>query len=207
MAGLKTFLGKLSPLLGVTSAALYERQRVLVDIGLIKPRAGRGPGSGVAFTAENLAALLISILATDSLSEIDQRVVDLCNAQPEPVADDRGQARPSWVRRGKPTLLTEVARVLSGQPMQWRPSKGPTGGIRVTRMWRAQILLEPLDPHFGGKQSTFLPPHWDRVAESALPISLTAEIGAVELGKLVTFFSHTDFAVKAALSQDQEEPE
>ena len=85
MAGLKTFLGRLSPLLGVvTPAALYERQRVLVDIGLIKPRAGRGPGSGVAFTAENLAALVISILATDSLSEIDQRVVDLCNAQPEP---------------------------------------------------------------------------------------------------------------------------
>src|SRR6516225_4770388 len=83
MAGLKTFLGRLSPLLGVvTPAALYERQRVLVDIGLIKPRAGRGPGSGVAFTAENLAALVISILATDSLSEIDQRVVNLCNAPP-----------------------------------------------------------------------------------------------------------------------------
>src|SRR6516162_7209468 len=103
MAGLKTFLGKLSPMLGVTPAALYERQRVLVDIGLIKPRAGRGPGSGVAFTAENLAALVISILATDSLSEIDQRVVDLCNAQPEPTLERQSRAHETWVKRGKPT--------------------------------------------------------------------------------------------------------
>jgi hypothetical protein len=103
------------------------------------------------------------------------------------------------VKKGKPTFLTEVARVLSGQPLVWR-SKAPIVGIRVTRMWRAQILGDPL-------RSTFLPPHWDKVAQSALPISLTAEIGAEALGRLITFFSHTDFAVRAALSQDQEEPE
>jgi hypothetical protein len=205
MAGLKTFLGRLSPLLGVTSAALYERQRVLVDIGLIKPRAGRGPGSGVAFTAENLAALVISILATDSLSEIDQRVVNLCKAQPGPTLDRKSRLHEIWVKLGKPTFLTEVARVLSGQPLLLLRSKdqGPISGIQVTRMWRAQILLGEIP------QLTFDPPHRDRDAESAPPISLTAEIGAGPLSELIAFFSHTDFAVKAALkaSQDQEEPE
>ena len=206
MAGLKTFLGRLSPLLGVvTPAALYERQRVLVDIGLIKPRAGRGPGSGVAFTAENLAALVISILATDSLSEIDQRVVDLCNAQPEPTLERQSRAHETWVKRGKPTFLTEVARVLSRQPVLWRPST-PIGIIRVTRMWRAQILPEIYQPLLI-KQLTFLPPHWERVAESALPISLTAEIGIEALYGLIGFFSHTEEALKAAASQDQEKPE
>jgi hypothetical protein len=199
MAGLKTFLGRLSPMLGVTPAALYERQRVLVDIGLIKTRGGRGPGSGVPFTTENLAALVISILATDSLSEIDQRVVNLCNAQPEMALERKSPAHEAWVKKGKPTFLTEVARVLSGQPPQWR-SKAPIDGIRVTRMWRAQILGDPL-------RNTFLPLHWDKVAESALPISLTAELGAEALGKLITFFTDTDFAVRAALSQDEEEPE
>jgi hypothetical protein len=205
MAGLKTFLGRLSPLLGVTSAALYERQRVLVDIGLIKTRGGRGPGSGVPFTAENLAALVISVLATDSLSEIDQRVVDICNAQPEHTLERQTRSHEIWVKRGKPTLLTEVARVLSGQPLLFRP-KDPIMGIRVTRIWRAQILL---DPHGPIPQLPFVPHHWDRVAERDLPISLTAEIGAGPLSKLIAFFSHTDFAVRAALkaSQDQEEPE
>jgi hypothetical protein len=204
MAGLKTFLGRLSPLLGVTPAALYERQRVLVDIGLIKTRGGRGPGSGVAFTAENLAALVISILATDSLSEIDQRVVDLCNAQPELALDRQSRTHQTWVKKGKPTFLTEVARVLSRQPMLWRPST--PGIIRVTRMWRAQILPEIYQPLLI-KQLTFLPPHWERVAESALPISLTAEIGIEALYGLIGFFSHTEEALKAAASQDQEEPE
>ena len=205
MAGLKTFLGRLSPLLGVTSAALYERQRVLVDIGLIKTRGGRGPGSGVPFTAENLAALVISILATDSLSEIDQRVVDLCKAQPEHTHDRQDRAHETWVKKGKPTFLTEVARVLSGQPLQWRP-KDPISGIRVTRMWRAQILPDEYAPHLL-KVLTFLP-RWDSaVQERALPINLTAEIDEVALGRLITFFSHTDFAVRAALSQDEEEPE
>ena len=203
MAGLKTFLGRLSPLLGVTPAALYERQRVLVDIGLIKPKAGRGPGSGVAFTAENLAALVISILATDSLSEIDQRVVNLCKAQPGPTLDRKSRLHEIWVKLGKPTFLTEVARVLSGQPLLFRP-KDPIMGIRVTRIWRAQILL---DPHGPIPQLPFVPHHWDRVAERDLPISLTAEIGAGPLSKLITFFTDTDFAVRAALSQDEEEPE
>jgi hypothetical protein len=202
MAGLKTFLGRLSPMLGVTPAALYERQRVLVDIGLIKPRAGRGPGSGVAFTAENLAALVISILATDSLSEIDQRVVDLCNAQPEPVAEDRGQARISWVKRGKPTFLTEVARVLSGQPPLWRAAKAQVDGIRVTRMWRGQIT-----PGAMGAAATFYPHHWEHAVERASPVSLTAEIEEVALVRLITFITHTEEALKAAASQDEEEPE
>jgi hypothetical protein len=203
MAGLKTFLGRLSPLLGVTPAALYERQRVLVDIGLIKPKAGRGPGSGVAFTAENLAALVISILATDSLSEIDQRVVNLCNAPPaSPVKKGQDEKFKKvlqrehdriWAEFGKPTFLTEVARVLSGEPrLLVGVDKGCTG-IRVTRMWRGQIT-----PGIASDATTFYPPHWKKDAENALPVSHTAEIEEAALGRLVTFIAHNKAALEAA---------
>jgi hypothetical protein len=193
MAGLKTFLGRLSPLLGVTPAALYERQRVLVDIGLIKTRGGRGPGSGVPFTAENVAALVISILATDSLSEIDERVVDLCNARHEAVPGSTSYSM--WVHRGEPPFLTEVAGVLSGQTF------GRKGrhcyGIRVTRMWRGQLIHRPIR-----HESTFLA---SKTARSVLPVSLTAAIEENALDRLIAFVTHTEAALKA--SQDQEEPE
>ena len=65
MAGLKSFLYGVAPILGVSPAALYERQRALVNIGVLKTTAGRGPGSGVPFTAENFAAIVISLLAAE----------------------------------------------------------------------------------------------------------------------------------------------
>ena len=68
-ASLKASLPKLSPLLGVTVNALYERQRELVRKGLLQPRPGRGPGSGAAATLESVALIVASILATDNLSD------------------------------------------------------------------------------------------------------------------------------------------
>ena len=73
MIGLKAFLPKLSELVGVTPAALYERQRSLVHAGLLHGESGRGPGSGVRLTPNSVAMLLISLLATDSLSEVEER--------------------------------------------------------------------------------------------------------------------------------------
>lgn len=67
MIGLKTFIPDLANVLGVSDLALYERQRVLVRDGLLANTKGRGPGSGVRFTSETVATLLIAILATPSL--------------------------------------------------------------------------------------------------------------------------------------------
>jgi hypothetical protein len=80
MVGLKSFLYELGPLLGTTGIALYERQRILVNLGVIEAAPGRGPGSGVPLTADNIAAMIISVLAADAPSEIDQTVAALCNA-------------------------------------------------------------------------------------------------------------------------------
>lgn len=68
---LKAIIPALAFTFGMTAAALYERQRALVRAKLIKPERGRGPGSGVRATPESLAMLLISLLATDSLSEVE----------------------------------------------------------------------------------------------------------------------------------------
>jgi hypothetical protein len=63
----------------MSQAALYERQRALVRAGLLHSSGGRGPGSGVRATADAIALLLISLLATDSLSETAKRTKALAN--------------------------------------------------------------------------------------------------------------------------------
>ena len=72
-------------------------------------------------------------------------------------------------------------------------------------MWRGQIIQ-------GSGGTTFLPSlltRWRRGAGegSNLPVSLTAEIEEAALYRLATFITHTEDALKAALSQDQERPE
>lgn len=72
MKSLKSLLPELADPLDMTTAALYERQRALVRAGLLRPRPGKGPGSGVEADAKSVAMLLISILATSSLSEVEE---------------------------------------------------------------------------------------------------------------------------------------
>ena len=71
MISLKSRLPSLAARLNMSPAALYERQRALVRAELLKVRPGRGPGSGVPLTAASLATLLISVVATTSLSEVE----------------------------------------------------------------------------------------------------------------------------------------
>ena len=73
MASLKSFLPHLAKVLQMSPLALYERQRALVRAGLLESRPGRGPGSGVPANAKSLTMLLISTLATDSLSEVEEQ--------------------------------------------------------------------------------------------------------------------------------------
>ncbi|WP_156179617.1 hypothetical protein [Bradyrhizobium sp. LTSPM299] len=70
MHSLKSFIPLLPDVLGLSEYALYERQRALVRGGLLTATKGRGPGSGVKATPENVAMLIISVLATDSLSDV-----------------------------------------------------------------------------------------------------------------------------------------
>jgi hypothetical protein len=69
-SSLKSLIRHVSEMTRLSEAAVYERQRALVRAGLLKTERGRGPGSGVRGTPESVALLLISLLATSSLSEV-----------------------------------------------------------------------------------------------------------------------------------------
>src|SRR6201992_1610298 len=69
MASLTSFLPRIAPMLGLTTSALYERQRALVRMKMLPTPEGRGRGSGAEATADTVAMLLVSVLVTDSLSE------------------------------------------------------------------------------------------------------------------------------------------
>ena len=82
---LRSYLFKLSELLGLTPIALYERQRELVRAGLLHAEGTRGPGAGVRLSPEAVAVLLISVLATDSLSEVAERTREIAGATARPI--------------------------------------------------------------------------------------------------------------------------
>jgi formylmethanofuran:tetrahydromethanopterin formyltransferase len=71
----------------MTIDALYERQRALVRHGILKPIEGRGPGSGVEFSANSAATLLIGVAAVNSLSEVDGRIAAFCDAMPHSASE------------------------------------------------------------------------------------------------------------------------
>jgi DNA-binding IscR family transcriptional regulator len=79
---LKVFTPSLAQLLGITPAALYERQRALVRAGLLDAAEGHGPGSGVRTTAASVSLLLISAMVSESLAEAELRTGDIAAAAP-----------------------------------------------------------------------------------------------------------------------------
>jgi hypothetical protein len=79
---LKVFTPSLARLLGSTPAALYERQRALVRMGLLDAAEGHGPGSGVRTTAASVSLLLISAMASESLAAAEMRTGDIAAAAP-----------------------------------------------------------------------------------------------------------------------------
>ena len=79
MTSLKSLIPRLAKSVGMTPAALYERQRALVRAGLLHARPGRGPGSGVPADAQSVAMLLISVAATGSLSEVEDQTKTIAN--------------------------------------------------------------------------------------------------------------------------------
>lgn len=73
MASLTSLVPPLAPLFGLTPAALYERQRALVKLHILPTPIGRGRGSGAEATPENVAKLVLAVMATDNLSDLDSR--------------------------------------------------------------------------------------------------------------------------------------
>jgi hypothetical protein len=65
-ASIKTMLGVLEVAFGVEGSKIYERQRALVEAGLLASRPGRGPGSGVPASPRNISILLLALMAADN---------------------------------------------------------------------------------------------------------------------------------------------
>ena len=105
---LKSLIPPLARVLGLTPAALYERQRALVRAGLLHPETGRGPGSGVRATADSVAMWLVALLATGSLSETEERTRVLANL--------RSQTK-ACPLTGKKTFAGAVAELLRSEDM------------------------------------------------------------------------------------------
>jgi hypothetical protein len=80
---LKATLPVLGRLIGISPNVLYERQKVLMQEGVLTTIAGRGPGSGVVATPESLALLLIAFLANPlKLSDLAETTRRIASAAP-----------------------------------------------------------------------------------------------------------------------------
>ncbi len=82
MISLKAFLPTLACLLGLSPAALYERQRALVRLGILPTPTARGRNSGGAMaTPDSVGMMLIAVLVTDNLSEMDDRIASFADKE------------------------------------------------------------------------------------------------------------------------------
>jgi hypothetical protein len=80
---LKATLPVLGRLIGISPNILYERQKVLMQKGVLATVAGRGPGSGVLATPDSLTLLLIAFLASPlKLSDLAETTMRVANAPP-----------------------------------------------------------------------------------------------------------------------------
>jgi hypothetical protein len=88
MISLKAFLPTMSRFLGLSPAALYERQRALVRLGILPTPTARGRNSGGDMaTPDSVGMMLLAVLATDNLSEMDDRIASFADKEAfDPVA-------------------------------------------------------------------------------------------------------------------------
>ncbi len=126
-SGLKGYIPSLARLVELSPAALYERQRALVRAGLLAAESGRGPGSGVRTTAGSVALLLISVMATESLSEAADRTREIA------------EARPNGGRRCPLTRMTNFKDALAAILVQKALSRKPTE-IVVSRTQQKAVI-------------------------------------------------------------------
>jgi hypothetical protein len=86
---------------------------------------GHGPGSGVKLSADALAALLAALLATDNLSDTDDRILLLLAAKP--VLKSATDAKTFW--EALSVLL------LSPQKLQWLEFIEVDRNMLLARAW------------------------------------------------------------------------
>lgn len=166
MASLKSFLPQMAGVVGTTADALYSRQRALVELGVLEAVKGRGPGSGTPLTASSVSAMIIALVAADSLQDTDNRVVALCHAVPE-----KGKTCPFT---GEDNLQNALAAVLVSKQLI-----GSFSYFSASRPFMAQIGYGR--PH-KALSSVFLSGHVRR--ERAAAIQIIARIDTQSVRQL-----------------------
>jgi DNA-binding IscR family transcriptional regulator len=137
MPSLQASIAPLSKALGLNPHALYERQLALVRAGLLPSQPGRGPGSGTLFSAETVAVLLISMLASDNISDCAETTRTLSAAKLTSHTVGREDAL-----GGAKTFIAAVINSLSNDTV--------VGQIRLLRIHRrnfaAEVFLNSSEP-------------------------------------------------------------
>jgi hypothetical protein len=200
MASLKSFLYGMAPVLGMSGAALYERQRVLVNLGALEATPGRGPGSGVPLTPENVAVVLISVLAAENLSDLDEGVAALCRATPRLSFGDEREVGEKWRGKHKPIFKNELGRILTKQPIAYYETDDPVTAIGVRRPGEGYMVAGmPMSMGLPTKIVEFRSKHKSHLSHLD-PIQVTAEIGLHTLQKLIDL---TCFALAAEEGEEE----
>ena len=166
MPSLKGYTPIFASILGMSAAALYERQRALVREGLLNANEGRGPGSGVRATAPGIALLILSVLASDRLTESVERTRILAESELAGIPDNFEYA-------GLKTLLDFITYILTQKAASIRVSQ-----ITVSRTSDfAEITYS--DDNGNTQFVEFRGPAWQEPA-----ISISASMNRTPLQKL-----------------------
>ena len=169
--GLKSFLPKVAARLQTSPGSLYEYQRRLVALRILKRHKGKGPGSGVRLTSENLAALILSQLFTENPSLVDDRVRWLCRSVPLDHCPFTGAK----------TLLEAVARIL----LMSAPDRRPFQRLVLFRDQLEAAIEFQLKPSEGPTRTFF---EAGRNFAELAPISTIRELRHASLFEIATDF-------------------
>ena len=148
MPSLTSLHPALAPIFGLTEKALYERQNSLVRMKMLPTPIGRGRGSGAEATPENVALLIIAVMATDRQAD-DDRVRKLASA---PFVDGK-KDRCLWT--GAAVFKDALAFVLSPAAPTTKPGRVVHTDVRVYRnspagrLWFAWPKRRDGDSQFG----------------------------------------------------------
>jgi hypothetical protein len=140
MPSLTSLLPRIAPTLRLTTSALYERQRALVRMKMLPTPEGRGRGSGAEATADTVAVLLVSVLATDSLSESEVLVQALAQAA---FIDTTKEIISTCPFTAEQLFVDAVARTLADEKLaKFRPSIVVSRGSHARIHWHRSRRTE-----------------------------------------------------------------
>jgi hypothetical protein len=127
MPSLTSILPAIAPVLGLTTQALYERQRALIRLGLLPAPEGRGKRSGATASPDTVALLVVAAMVTDNLSDTDERVRKLAFA---PFIDGKKDRCPL---SGAAAFKDALSFVLSSAAPASKPGRTFHTSVRVFR--------------------------------------------------------------------------